>query len=420
MNKRLLITLITAVFLIFGTIVAIRFAKGYRLDLKKKKIAATGLLVANSFPTGAQVFIDDKLTTATDDTFNLPPGEYKVKIIKDGFIPWEKVLTLKKEIVTQTNATLFPAVPDLKALTFTGALNAIPSPDGQKIAFSVASASSELKNGLWVLDLNSKPLALSRDPRQIARNSNQLDYTKAQFVWSPDSKQIIASYDKNNILLEAEKFNDPGSLHDVTARLSLILDEWKKEIQLKEAKKIEKLPLEMQKIATESAQIISWSPDEEKLLYTATASASILENLIPSLPGSNTQPEEREIKPDNIYLYDLKEDKNFFIVEKIKEEQASEEKSLSLIDIFYQSLPFFQPASNQQIQWFPDSYHLVLQEKDKLTILEYDGTNKDVVYAGPFEESFVYPWPDSSKLLILTSFNRETPYPPNLYAIVLK
>ena len=419
MSKRLIITLVTAIFLIFGVFVAIRFAKGYRLDLKKKKIAATGLLVANSFPTGAQVFIDDKLTTATDDTLNLPPGEYKVKIVKDGSIPWEKLLTLKKEIVTQTNATLFPAVPDLKALTFTGALNAIPSPDGQKIAFAVASPSSELKNGLWVLDLNSKPLGFSRDSRQIARNITQIDYAKAQFVWSPDSKQIIASYDKNNVLLEAEKFNDPASLRYVTARLSLILDEWKKEIQLKETKKIEKLPLEMQKIATLSAQLLFWSPDEEKLMYTATASATIPSQLIPSLPGSNTQPETRDIKAGNIYVYDLKEDKNFFIIEKIEEEKQQTEENYQ-INNFYQSIPFYKPTSNQHIQWFPDSYHLVLQEQNKLTILEYDGTNKDVVYAGPFEERFVYPWPDSSKLLILTSFNRETPYPPNLYAIVLK
>jgi hypothetical protein len=149
-NKRLLITLITICLLGVGTFAAIQWGRGYRPDFKNGQLKGTGLLTANSYPKGAQVYINDKLTTATDDTLNLPPGDYQIKIVKDGYIPWEKNLKLEKELVTQTNALLFPAVPDLKPLTFTGALNLTPSPDGQKIAFVVASASATPKNGLYI------------------------------------------------------------------------------------------------------------------------------------------------------------------------------------------------------------------------------------------------------------------------------
>jgi hypothetical protein len=70
--------------------------------------------------------------------------------------------------------------------------------------------------------------------------------------------------------------------------------------------------------------------------------------------------------------------------------------------------------------WFPDSNHLIINDEEKITIIEYDGTNADTVYSGTLEEGFVYPWPDGSKLLILTSLNSESTLSPNIYAIILK
>ena len=51
--------------------------------------------------------------------------------------------------------------------------------------------------------------------------------------------------------------------------------------------------------------------------------------------------------------------------------------------------------------------------------MEYDGGNKTTLYAGPFDPSFLYTWPDGSGLIILTNFNDET-VPPNLYRVGLR
>src|SRR3990167_9865082 len=148
---RIIVVVVFTLLVIGGTIFAIQFAKGYRPSLQTGSLQGTGLLAANSTPRGASVLINDKLTTATDDTLNLPPGEYKIKIQQDGYITWEKSLTIEAELVTQTNTRLFPAVPNITPITFSGALNPIPSPDGQKIVFSVANANTDAKNGLYVL-----------------------------------------------------------------------------------------------------------------------------------------------------------------------------------------------------------------------------------------------------------------------------
>jgi len=394
MNKRLLITLAIAALLAAGTFVAIRFAKGYRLNFGEKKVTPTGLLLANSYPEAASVYINEKLTTATNDTLHLPPGEYQVKIVKDGFIPWEKKLTLEKEIVTQTNARLFPSVPDLRALTLTGAINPTPSLDGQKIAYAVASSSAELKNGLWVYDLGDRTLKLGSDQRQIARNTASLDFTKATLAWSPDAKQILVSTPgEENYLLSSEQMNNSLALNDVSARLPLILEEWQESLKIIEEKKLEALPEFMQNIATSSATQVVFSPDETKMLYTATASATIPENLLEKqLPGSNTQEEQREISDGKVYVYDLEEDKNF-------------------------QLPATSPQSPA---WFPNSRHLILTQDEKISIVEYDATNLATIYAGDFKENFVHPTPTGNALLILTSLSPDPEAPANLYSLDLK
>lgn len=433
MNKRLLITIVTTLLLAAGTFLAIQWGRGYRPDLQNKVLAGTGLLSANSFPKGAQVYINDKLTTATDDTLNLPPGDYQIKILKDGYIPWEKNLKLEKELVTQTNAVLFPAVPDLKPLTFTGADILTPSPDGQKIAFTVASASAKAKNGLYVLELSDRPLSFKSDPRQITGNLS-FDFTQAKLFWSPDSNQLLAvllhkdKTFKNTLLLETSRYNEVGSLKDATARLPLIIKDWQEQLALKEKERIKNLPEEFRQILDSSTKNIYWSPDEEKLLYTATASAQIPDKLASPLPASNSQPESRQLEPGKIYVYDAKEDKNFYISDAKSAESAENAKSFAdtkqptgqLINQLDKLSYKYSPIYVQNVQWFPDSSHLILVEEDKIIIMEYDGANRANVYAGPFEKAFAYPWPNGSRLVTLTNFNKESPLPPNLYVINLK
>lgn len=397
-TSRLFIVIIIILILIGGTIFAIKFAKGYRPSLQNKRMEGTGLLAANSTPRGASVFINDKLTTATDDTLNLPPKEYKIRIAKDGYIPWEKNLKLEPELVSQTNARLFPSVPNLKPLTFSGALNPIPSPDGQKIIFAVANATTDAKNGLYILDLLDRPFSLNSDPKQISRSTANMDLINSRLRWSPDASQILATinpgkFNERNILLNPNIFNDLAESKDVSAQLPVILKDWNEIINKKNHELLKTLPDKIQEIATTSAILTAFSPDEEKFLYLATASAQIPLNLIPVLPASSTQPEERNIEPDNYYIYDSKEDKNFLIGKAV------------------QDIP---------VIWYFDSRHIVTVDNEKILILEYDATNRSVVYAGPFSHNFVFPWPDGSRLVIMASLNGGSNLPPNLYSINLK
>ena len=426
--RNYLLTFGAALFIVSGTFFAISWAKGYRPDVKNGTLKPTGLLVANSFPTGAQVYINDKLTTATDDTLNLNPGTYRIKISKDGFIPWEKELKLEKELVAQTNALLFPLAPDLQALTFTGAIDPDPSPDGEKMAFRIASASARPKNGLYILRMSNNRMSFKAETQQLATNAS-FDFAKGNLLWSPDSGQILAyqtDEDDNiiqSVLLETGKLN-PDPLASQNLNLSLILADWEEQVKIITSQELEKLPDEFLKILKTSAINPYWSPDKEKILYTATASAVIAENLIPALPASSSQPENRRLEPNKTYVYDLKEDRNFQVFEnasiEIPEDEILQNSRLKRVIKLRNQ---YSPIYTQKVQWFPNSKNLVISETNKIITKEYDNTNEVTIYARPMNNlingnAFVFPWPDASKLIIMTSLNKDLP--ANLYAIKLK
>src|SRR5215467_5391833 len=109
-KTQVIISVSILIVLIAITVLVILYGKGYRLFVQhgEPTISKTGILNLSSDPTGAQVYIDGHLTTATNNSLNLNPGNYTVKIVKDGFLDWQKDFLIKREVVSNADATLFP------------------------------------------------------------------------------------------------------------------------------------------------------------------------------------------------------------------------------------------------------------------------------------------------------------------------
>lgn len=58
--------------------------------------SATGLspVIVKSVPDGAEIIVDDKFLGTTPSTIQLAPGEHKIVIVKAGFKPWERTMTI--------------------------------------------------------------------------------------------------------------------------------------------------------------------------------------------------------------------------------------------------------------------------------------------------------------------------------------
>jgi hypothetical protein len=450
-NPRIWHTIASAVFILVGTLIAIQYAKGNIRMTRDGFVRNAGLLAANSFPTGAEVIIDGKLVTATDDTLYLEPGQYEVELVKDGYVPWKKLMTIEQELVTQTNARLFPSAASFSPLTFTGVTNISPSPDGQKIIYYSNTAKSDRKNGLYLLELSTSALPIQRGPRQITSDLPSFQLADARFIWAPDSSEVILITPTREVLLVIDRLNDLAALPDISFRKRQILTEWEEEMYVRERQFLTQFPLEIVAIATQSAKNVYLSPDKKRLLYTATTSATIPDTIVPPLPSTNRHPEERSLTAGGIYVYDRKEDKNFRVgTEKLSDvrDEALQsrfgEKQLLVKDVFmdaaqlrtatsgaFTSLQatisaqtaasfttYHSPLYANTFQWFPDSKHLLFAEGNNIKVMGYDSTNVTTIYSGPFSENFLYPWPDGNRLLIIASFSPDVPH--NLYAIELK
>ena len=127
------------------------------------------------------------------------------------------------------------------------------------------------------------------------------------------------------------------------------------------------------------------------ILYTASASGTLPDNLIPPLPGASTQHQERVIQGGQTYVYDIKEDRNFLI-------------STNPGDI---------------VRWMPDSRHLLTALPSQVVAMDYDGTNRQVVYSGSYITPSAFPYSNATKLLILTNLGAATSS-ANLYALTVK
>lgn len=400
MPKKTLLT--TVVVLLLVSVIAyafILYGKGYRLNFSgkgNKILAGTGLLVLTSSPNGARAYINDNLTTATDDTINLPPGEYDVKIEKDGYYPWKKHIVLKNEAVTKTDAVLFPVAPKLEGATVLGADNPVVDPTGGLIAYEVSSSSAE-NNGLYILNLGKGSiLPFGSSPRLIA--SDKFDnFSQATVEFSPDGQQLLASIStpaQDRIyLLKTDTLN--AEPQNVTFTVEQVRKQWSTLKTQLDQKFALTLPSASRKFILANFDRIHLSAEGDKILYVASQSASMPYFIKPALPSTNSTPEVRNLVKGNAYVYQIKEDKNYLL---------------------------YQPTDGEVLPnfiWHPSSAHVVFVQNKRIFAMEYDGGNKTTLYAGPFDPTFLYAWPDGSGLIILTNFNDET-VPANLYRIGLR
>jgi PEGA domain len=375
------------------------YARGYRFNLKTLRFQPNGIFVINSEPNGASVFIDGDLKTATNASISLSPGTYDVEVRKDGYFSWYKRLTIEKEIVTQATVSLFKNVPSLSPVTSTGAVNPLMSEDGSKIVYSVLPSKDvgSDKTGLWVLDTFSLPLGFGAGPKRITDG----DMTNANYVFSPDSRQILLTISNSYFILDTGSFIAQNQRVNIASKKEATLAEWSAEKDSKDQNLIGNLPPELSDILSRKSSSFIFSPDNNIILYTASASGTLPEGLIKPLPGASTQRQERDIQNGHTYIYDIKEDRNFLITDQ--------PVTINNID---------NPQEGA-LRWMSSSRHLLYALGGEIVIMDYDGTNRQVIYSGSYLVPNAFPYSNTSKLLILTNLGASTAS-ANLYTLTVK
>jgi hypothetical protein len=201
---------------------------------------------------------------------------------------------------------------------------------------------------------------------------------------------MLLTTSKGIYLLDISGFTPQASLVNISSQLEATKEEWREIRSTRLAAKIDPLPDEIEAIFASKADGVFFSPDENRILYRATEPASIPEDLVRQLPGSSTQAQERTLAPDKKYVYDIREDRNFAVANK-----------------------------DEMVYWISNSLNLVIPEEGKITVVDYDGTNRKTVFSGSYVYPIAYPSTNVNRLLLLTNFGASDSL-TNLYWLSLK
>jgi len=394
--KNLLIRLLFISFFLFILVGIIALARGYRIDFKKKSFTSTGIIALTSSPKAAKVFINNELKGVTDINLTLPPGQYQIEIKKDGYTSWKKSISLKGELVISIDAYLFPLNPSLSPLTNLGIVKAVPLDQTEKVILFAQNGNEE-KDGIYLFETSKRPLSLLPPLKLIILKNtfidkDLVDFSKTNLYFSPDYKQAIFEFSSSSYLLSLEEENTVP--FDVTFSKETLIQAWETEKSNDRKKIVEAFPREIAKIASDSFKIVSFSPDETKILYSAITSFDLPLAIKPPLIATNQVAQIRSLETDHLYVYDKKEDRNYEVTGQ----------------------PALVPSS---LLWYPDSRHFVFIDEKNISTVDYDGLNKQVVYSGPFENSF-FTTTEDGNIIVLTNLNPENNKLPDLYLIGIR
>lgn len=387
---------ISVFLVIFAAIVA--YARGYRFDFDKKSLTPTGILSASSSPKAAKIYVNDVLRGVTDTNITMPPGNYKVDIKKEGYTSYSKNVSLKGELVATVDAMLFPINSTLSPLTNLGLVKAIPVGDSEKVIIFVdkeATEEASAKSGIYLFEGGRKPLPFFPPLKTIVLKSNLpegVDLAQAEIIISPDANEAIFEFDiletPRAYLLSLEGENITP--FDVSQSKDTLVDAWNKQKLDNNLKILETYPEEFYKIASDSVELLAFSPTENKVLYKANKNIILPPMITPALIATNQTEEQRRLETEKIYVYDKKEDKNYFI---------SDGNLLA-----------------RDVQWYFDSRHLLINQGKRIVVVDYDNTNIQTIYSGPYEGKF-FTTTDDGKIITLSNLNPEVNKWPDLYLV---
>jgi len=357
------------ILLIFGaTTVVYLYANGYRLERKNGKsidLTQTGMVGAKSIPEGANVYLDGILLTATNDTIaGIEPGTRHLKIIKKGFVPWEKDIEVFKEVVTDITAVLVTQSSRLEPLTNTGARSPTTSPSLSRLAYF--SDDSE-EPGIMVISLGGNFGFLRNGPTITLEDTKFIKYSTGKSMeWSPDERKLLVETETGRyFIVDLET-----KTSEITSSPEKTKEIWKEYLKEKRERVTNKLDLSDELRTISLSENALWAPDGKKFLITVPNGSNLdykIYNLEDPLPVG----EKRETTVLSINSYD----------------------------------------SQPKVSWYSDSFHLLLLEGDvatnkqaKISLIRIDGTNKTEIFNNTLYSDSVYSSPGGDKIIILTSF----------------
>jgi len=176
-------------------IILILTTRGYHFNFKEGKIYQAGIIVIDSNPEGAEIYINgEKRSEKTPVTLkDISAGDYTISLQKENYHSVEKHITVNTKEVNREleSVELFLEEPTLNQITSKNTENFWLSPDQKKVIYLT---NKESKQKLWLLNL---------DKNKVTEISTKgINFTAPSIItWSPKNNQFILGINNHNYYL---------------------------------------------------------------------------------------------------------------------------------------------------------------------------------------------------------------------------
>lgn len=371
--KRLLSAIVIVLFFLSIGYILLIYATGKRLT-REGNLVGVGIVQIDGTPDNSRIFVNNEFKDEADANLeNLRPGKYSIRLEKENYHPWQKEIEVLEGKVIPLKVKLFPSNPSLTAATFNGVYSPKISLSGNKIAFGIQT---EGKKGIWVLDLTDRQFFFSSSTlRQLIADTSTFTYSQATFVWSPNNDKILVEVKNNSsnqiqaFELEQDQLNTNPK--DLTSTATALKKTWSEQVAAANLNKLKELG--------KTAEVLGQGAKE--LLFSKDNSAVIIVKNDQTTTVFDTKPSPvPDSKPIQVEL----------------------------------------PAAEKYF-WFQDgTKHIVAVEKNLISIMDTDGTNKTSIFTGDFDSDALFSWPDGTRLVLSLNLNSRSNPLPNLYTIDLR
>lgn len=215
-HRQILSWIAVGVFVIVAPVLVL-YSMGYRYDFKKLEFTKVGMLVIESQPESVDVFFNNKFVDngAPFKVSSLTPGNYKIRVEKQGFFTWKKTLkVLSSKVNWASHVRLFYEKPELKEQALDSNFDSFSySADDQKIYLL---SNEEENKGIFEFDLNNSKLT-----KIFPKNDDNKKYQNSVFTdlkVSLHGNYVFFSWQnsstKNYVIANSEKIINLNSIFD--------------------------------------------------------------------------------------------------------------------------------------------------------------------------------------------------------------
>jgi len=219
-HHMLVVYIILGVVFIATVIFAILMIRGYRWNVKDRNIEAYGVLQVKTFPSGANIKVDNRELGFLDGKrLDLSEGQHTVTVSRDGYQTWQDQIMIRGGKVKWLNVRLFPEKLEQSVVkNYPALLASSEAPNHRFIINHIA------KNQFELVDLTGKePKYTTINLAEYFADAGKYDFEFLNWNLVRDS---LLFQDKKSATKQTIMINylnkDPRAVMDLTARYGAV------------------------------------------------------------------------------------------------------------------------------------------------------------------------------------------------------